>query len=129
MNMAKIYYDSENKQCSILQMVKKEPNWAANRIQEGEKAINKLEEIRKNIMKNCHDCDAKPGEIHKDGCDVERCSVCGGQRLQCTCPNHDSAFSRWSGFWPGGLEADALNIDLNQFYKQSYYKKIFIKPC
>ena len=79
-------------------------------------------------MKNCHDCNAKPGEMHRVGCDVERCSVCGGQRLQCGCSGHDPAFARWSGFWPGVLEADALSIDLNQFYEQGYHKKIFIKP-
>jgi len=79
-------------------------------------------------MKNCPDCNTKPGETHRDNCDVERCSVCGGQRLQCDCPNHDPAFSRWSGFWPGSLEADALKIDLNQFCEQGYDKKIFIKP-
>ena len=67
-------------------------------------------------MKNCHDCGAKPGEIHQENCDVERCSVCGNQRLQCDCEGHDPAFSRWSGFWPGSLESDALGIDLNEFY-------------
>ncbi len=79
-------------------------------------------------MTNCHDCDAKPGEIHEDGCDTERCSVCGGQRLQCDCPDHDAAFARWSGFWPGFLEAKELGLDLNQFYIGGYEKIIFVKP-
>ena len=79
-------------------------------------------------MKNCHDCNAEPGQPHMDGCDVEICSVCACQRLQCDCNAHDPAFARWSGWWPGSLEADALGLDMNQFYIQGYNEKIFIKP-
>lgn len=82
------------------------------------------------FLSNCGDCGVKPGEVHKDECDVERCSVCGGQRLQCGCDcgDHDKAFARWTGIWPGEAEADCLGVDLNQF--ASKYKKIFfIKPC
>lgn len=84
--------------------------------------------MKNNILKNCHDCNAKPGEPHMEGCDVERCSVCGGQRLVCSCEGHDPKFSRWTGFWPGSLEAEALGIDLNTFYSQGYNKIFFIKP-
>ena len=35
----KIYKDSEGNECSIVQMIKREPFWAANRIQEGEDAL------------------------------------------------------------------------------------------
>ena len=79
-------------------------------------------------MHNCRDCNAKPGEMHMDGCDTERCSSCGGQRIQCDCPDHDPAFSRWSGFWPGGPEASMIGIDMNQFISAGYHKIIFIKP-
>lgn len=33
----------------------------------------------------CHDCGAIKGEFHVDGCDVERCPGCGGQRFNCAC--------------------------------------------
>lgn len=78
-------------------------------------------------IRNCPDCSAKPGHCHSEGCDVQRCSVCGGQRLLCTCEGHDPAFSRWSGMWPGTAEAIALGVDLNEFALK--YDRIFnIKP-
>jgi len=66
-------------------------------------------------LKDCHDCKAKPGEVHKDNCDVERCSVCGGQYIQCHCSGHDKKFAHWTGIWPGKAEATYLGMDLNQF--------------
>jgi hypothetical protein len=69
-------------------------------------------------LSNCHDCGAEPGQTHIRGCDVERCSACGDQRLQCdtgngACANvngvvHDSLFARWTGIWPGAGECAAL---------------------
>jgi hypothetical protein len=79
-------------------------------------------------LRNCPDCNAKPGEIHQYGCDVERCSVCGGQRLGCDCKRNDKAFSRWTGIWPGELEAKYLGVDLNEFYAQGFYRVFFVKP-
>jgi len=83
-------------------------------------------------LPDCHDCGAHPGKIHADNCDVERCSVCGGQRLQCDptiCIDHDSAFARWTGFWPGGPEAHELAIGLNEFHKEGLHKFVFVKPA
>jgi hypothetical protein len=78
----------------------------------------------------CPDCGVAPGQIHKMNCDVERCSGCGDQYISCDCRPfvHDEQFARWTGFWPGKLEAQALGIDLNQFYEEGYHKRLFAKP-
>ena len=46
MNTAKVYQDTEGNDCSIVQMVRREPHWAANRVQAGEEAIEQLKAIR-----------------------------------------------------------------------------------
>lgn len=64
-------------------------------------------------LQKCHDCGASPGEPHIEGCDVERCSVCGHQRIGCGCKGHDRRFARWTGIWPGKAEAAFLGVSLN----------------
>jgi Zn finger protein HypA/HybF involved in hydrogenase expression len=36
----------------------------------------------------CPDCGAERGEIHKNGCDVEQCPVCGSQLISCEHGEH-----------------------------------------
>lgn len=52
----------------------------------------------------CPDCQVGPGEKHQKGCDVERCSICKGQRLMCGCKGHQKKKSIWTGEWPGVAE-------------------------
>jgi len=49
MNLKKIYKDIEGENCNILEMVILDQVWAANRIQEGEKAIAKVDEMQNKI--------------------------------------------------------------------------------
>lgn len=62
---------------------------------------------------NCGDCGAKPGKCHKANCDVERCSVCLGQRLMCGCKGHKRKLTAWSGYWPGIREGAKFKLCLN----------------
>lgn len=88
-------------------------------------------------LPKCHDCGVKPGQAHKPGCDVERCSECGGQVLMCGgCSSHDPLFARWTGIWPGTGEVEALKRDgilpptanLNDIYTNGLNKIFFVKP-
>ncbi len=86
--------------------------------------------MNENKLRDCPDCGVKPGEIHEDNCDVERCSVCGDQFLSCSDDEllHNKAFARWTGIWPGELESKYLGVDLNEFYVKGYEQIFFVKP-
>ncbi len=50
--------------------------------------------------RTCPDCGVGLGQPHINECDVEPCSVCGGQRISCECKGHDPMQSVWRGEWP-----------------------------
>jgi hypothetical protein len=66
------------------------------------------------ISNNCPDCDAVPGQLHRPGCDVERCPYCGRQMI--ACEHSHTAAERppdddrlpWTGRWPGEAECERL---------------------
>lgn len=56
-----------------------------------------------NSKRKCPDCGVKPNTQHVEGCDVARCTKCGGQRLGCGCRGGKP--DEWTGLWPGYQEA------------------------
>jgi len=46
MDMTKRYKDFSGNKCDIIEMVKREPEWAATRVQMGELAIEQLEKAK-----------------------------------------------------------------------------------
>lgn len=69
---------------------------------------------------SCPDCGVQPGEMHMSNCDVERCSVCGGQYFGCGCASQDKAFARAKVFkklW----KTDWKQIDLR--HKENRLRK------
>jgi hypothetical protein len=90
------------------------------------KAVKK--EYMKEDLVDCGDCGAKPGEIHSTGCDLEICSVCGGQYIGCFHKGHDKSFARWTGIYDDIMISEYLGIDLEEFYNNPKYKFFNIKP-
>lgn len=56
----------------------------------------------------CPDCAAGKGELHRQGCDVERCAFCGGQANSFCCGMPRGRRLAWSGRWPGEEECEAF---------------------
>lgn len=82
-------------------------------------------------LRPCGDCAVAPGQVHQAGCDVERCSYCGGQWIQCghsRTRKHDPRFARWTGLYPGYAEAELLGLDLNEFHARGLSDVFFVKP-
>lgn len=68
---------------------------------------------RKRKHSHCQDCGAGIGETHFDGCGIERCLRCGGQKLSCSCEKSqlsETPRQVWSGEWPFVKECRELNL-------------------
>jgi len=80
-------------------------------------------------LKNCPHCSVGPGAFHLDGCHVERCSSCGGERVSCGCGGeHDPLFARWTGIFPGKAEGRLLGLSVDDFYGRGLHRILFVKP-
>lgn len=89
-----------------------------------------IKKEKETLIDSCPDCGMEIGEQHLEGCDVARCSICGGQRLSCNCKSGDGG--EWTGTWPGTLEALELGLvccwedtkewqaDLNELSRRRY---------
>ena len=83
----------------------------------------------------CHDCDAKEGEFHQFGCDMERCPFCGGQLVSCGCMyiklgydyqpktyNHDTG--QMEGHPTNGLPKDVYQKGVSDEEWQRYQEMV-----
>jgi len=52
----------------------------------------------------CPDCGAQVGQLHENGCDVERCPEDGRQLLMCGHDVDERERMPWTGLWPGTEE-------------------------
>jgi hypothetical protein len=68
--------------------------------------------------RTCGDCDAKPGELHQDGCDVERCCLCGGQSISCPC------VYEINGMDPSTLEFEHPSIFVEGPTEEMHWKRV-----
>ena len=59
-------------------------------------------------MTACWDCAVEVGRRHEEGCDVARCSVCGGQRIACGCEGGHPTIH--TGEWPGDVECREMGL-------------------
>lgn len=81
--------------------------------------------------KTCPDCGTEVGQPHRGECDVERCSVCGCQRLTCNCKGHDPTKSAWTGEWPPERHHRTVQVtcDLRGVLQMAAEESSVVRTC
>jgi hypothetical protein len=77
------------------------------------------------VTRHCGDCGVEIGELHLPGCDVARCLFSGHQAISCDQDDHeDCGRDRWTGIWPGTLDAFRLGTDLNGLHRKRWNRDL-----
>ena len=85
----------------------------------------------------CGDCDVKEGELHELGCDMECCSICGGQFISCDC-KYDEKLKKRIPFISFPLICDYcgelwpeffMDDEWNDILPEIYWDKLLCLDC
>ena len=61
-----------------------------------------------NSFTMCPGCKAQTGSYHAEGCEIEQCSACGGERSACFCETDEHPRIAFDGEFPGAQAARNL---------------------
>jgi hypothetical protein len=94
---------------------------------------------KRNLLKNkeCGDCGVEEGELHKIGCDLELCSICGEQFITCDCDYHEKLENRVPFIWfpniceyCGELWPELfMDDDWEKVLPRIYWRKVLCPDC